>query len=1033
MNVKVKRCGVVLFAIMILALGSAETAAAAQSSTQLSRSFEFRYFDNDNKANGQTDFKGDTAVFNTEQRVDFLRNYAEYARYFFDDPQLDKQVITDDEVKTALKKLKPRPLPTIRKRIPLQQWKWIGYRKGEAEEQIKELSTWNDMEGVKVENGSLVFAGEKVKLHRPFPSQNWRFFIQWKARPTKTNARQSFYLSDNEVVAATVGFNENGRIFYCSEQKEFELDPYSADTWYEFKIEADLTRTAGRYNFYVNGSLKADYVNLQNRHDINQINLFSAKATKAAVLDDIWGVGYHPDFVRDRRVRLDTYIVRTFIDEDFSIKPAIDNWYRADYNDSKWLTTEQLPLVIGSERNAGRDIYMRKVVHIGDFKKAFLNIDALDPGGEIYINGEKIARLDRQPTKVDVSHYLKKDSDNLIAVKVNHVPEGYYLKDGHTSNDMYYGWFAAKMSLDLTAKTYVEDVFVYAEDVSGPARMQARIKIKNKDIQPFKGTVIVDFYPWYPEESSASAATAKFPVNIGTGDEEILKQAISVPNPKLWSCDNPNLYKIVVTLEQSGKPIDDYVITSGIRTISQQGGTFRINGKPEMLNGALMMQFLPPLTEMAAWHRCPPNQWVVKQILMVKKMNGNAIRIHVPSCTYSDPRFAEFGDQLGFMYIWVGTGWNRKEWTEGGWRYAARMRLAEQVEEYVTDMKQVRNHPSVIMWEVLDEGVEREHLDGLFEWFYPAIYSTDPSRLFVLLKNYFRDEPIVTKGTYGGILSGYNDWSTLRQWPMRTARDLSGKPYRNKDLLDSKEKAFFDFESGGIIGQPNWNLVKGKPWYHIHGYEWQGYESGPDSSGRGLALDRWGERKALPAYSGYNVPKKQHPIAWEWKPYEKGSIGRGLTFDEWQISQAWQAFAGYETKKKERLFDIDGIVWCSLRGGGNSVTYMKPIIDYHCHAKLAFYTLRTVFQKTLAASSDADVVYGPDDIISPAIINLGDARTVDVKILVSNMNKETVDSKLYSNVKLPAGRTVTSLPDFKPAFPSKGYYVIEYYVTTADG
>jgi hypothetical protein len=190
----------------------------------------------------------------------------------------------------------------------------------------------------------------------------------------------------------------------------------------------------------------------------------------------------------------------------------------------------------------------------------------------------------------------------------------------------------------------------------------------------------------------------------------------------------------------------------------------------------------------------------------------------------------------------------------------------------------------------------------------------------------------------------------------------------------------------------------------------------------------WREDRALPAFFGYDVEKKEHPITWEWKPYEKAYIGRGLAFDEWQISQAWQAFAGYNTKKKERLYDIDGIVWCSLRGGGNSVTYMKPIIDYHGHAKLAFYALRTVFQRVLAGSNNVDVVYGLDDVISPVIINLGSARTVDLKILVRNMRKEIVDSKMYYNVRLSGGRTTTSLPDFKPTFPSKGYYAIEYYV-----
>jgi len=36
------------------------------SMAQQSKSFELRYFSNDSKANGETDFKGETATFTTE-------------------------------------------------------------------------------------------------------------------------------------------------------------------------------------------------------------------------------------------------------------------------------------------------------------------------------------------------------------------------------------------------------------------------------------------------------------------------------------------------------------------------------------------------------------------------------------------------------------------------------------------------------------------------------------------------------------------------------------------------------------------------------------------------------------------------------------------------------------------------------------------------------------------------------------------------------------------------------------------------------
>jgi hypothetical protein len=54
-----------------------------------SKSFEVRYFTEDSEANGVTDFKGETAIFSTPERIEFLSHYANYAEWFFNDPNLN--------------------------------------------------------------------------------------------------------------------------------------------------------------------------------------------------------------------------------------------------------------------------------------------------------------------------------------------------------------------------------------------------------------------------------------------------------------------------------------------------------------------------------------------------------------------------------------------------------------------------------------------------------------------------------------------------------------------------------------------------------------------------------------------------------------------------------------------------------------------------------------------------------------------------------------------------------------------------------
>lgn len=84
---------VVFFALFVLYING-----IAQSSS----TFELRYFTSDPKANGETDFKGETEWFDTEERVSFLNEYADFASRYFDNPGLDKKIVTDKEISHLL-------------------------------------------------------------------------------------------------------------------------------------------------------------------------------------------------------------------------------------------------------------------------------------------------------------------------------------------------------------------------------------------------------------------------------------------------------------------------------------------------------------------------------------------------------------------------------------------------------------------------------------------------------------------------------------------------------------------------------------------------------------------------------------------------------------------------------------------------------------------------------------------------------------------------------------------------------------------
>ena len=238
------------------------------------------------------------------------------------------------------------------------------------------------------------------------------------------------------------------------------------------------------------------------------------------------------------------------------------------------------------------------------------------------------------------------------------------------------------------------------------------------------------------------------------------------------------------------------------------------------------------------------------------------------------------------------------------------------------------------------------------------------------------DDYVVTTGfrTIG------QDWEYLRRWP---------RPHKwpgNADIvsfLDSKDRAYFNFEQEETIGQMNWSLLRGSPVYKYHSYEWD---------------------------------------------YDEGSIGRRLTSDEWRESQAWQAFSAYESIRKMRWLDYDGLSWCCMWGGGNMGTYQKPLIDALGHKKLAFYAHRMGFQQQLAGTKDVDLVYGPDDRPTVVVLNLGPSCTADVVIVVRDTCGKQVHRQTIRDISLPSGRTATDVGTLRlPQLPD-GYYFFDYQI-----
>ena len=133
--------------------------------------------------------------------------------------------------------------------------------------------------------------------------------------------------------------------------------------------------------------------------------------------------------------------------------------------------------------------------------------------------------------------------------------------------------FAGRISLDLTSTVHVDDVFVTTESLGDPATVKVTAEVTNESPGPFHGEAVIRFFQWYPEESITAAVEERIAITLGASSSETISKSVPLPRPRLWDYENPNLYKVTVTLvNKRGLALDDYVVTTGIRTISEEGG-----------------------------------------------------------------------------------------------------------------------------------------------------------------------------------------------------------------------------------------------------------------------------------------------------------------------------------------------------------------------------------------------------------------------------------------------------------------------------
>jgi len=411
-------------------------------------------------------------------------------------------------------------------------------------------------------------------------------------------------------------------------------------------------------------------------------------------------------------------------------------------------------------------------------KKVSIYFEGVYMNAEVFINGVSIGSYPYGYTSFrrDLSSYLQPGKENTIAVRVDN------------SQQLNSRWYSGSgiyrhVWMIVTADVHIANwgVAITTPTVSSKkATVQIKTTIKNETGSP--QSVVLS--STLKDKNLRNAGSSNIKVNLLANSEKEIVQQIDVPTPLLWAPENPNLYSADVQVLQSNRVIDKTRTGFGIRSIKfdiENG--FQLNGKTVKLNGGCVHHDNGSLGA-AAFDRAEE-----KKVELLKSAGFNAVRTsHNPP----SEAFLNACDRLGLLVVdesfdcWK-VGKNKHDYAQYFDQWWQRDLNAMLLRD--------RNHPSIIMWSIGNEIVERGT---------PGAVET-AKMLVKSIKQIDTTRPVTS-----AIVESGKEWSNLD--PLMAAHDVAGYNYHlwsaSADHQRVPSRMIVQTESFPKDAFANWKLVK---------------------------------------------------------------------------------------------------------------------------------------------------------------------------------------------------------------------------------
>lgn len=359
-------------------------------------------------------------------------------------------------------------------------------------------------------------------------------------------------------------------------------------------------------------------------------------------------------------------------------------------------------------------------------KRFELQFDGIYRNATIWINGFYVGTnfSGYVGNSYDVTDYINFEAENVLVVRVDATQaEGWFYEGAGIYRHVW---------LNVTDKVFIPEdgLFVHADVKGKNALLSFETTVQNNNLQ----TSNVSVYSYITDRNGkVLAKTSAQKIALGIHKNTTVKQKLNLNNARLWSLDDPYLYRIISVVKSGNQIVHQTKKRFGIKTVKFDANKgFFLNGKKIKIQGTNNHQ------DHAGIGSALPDYMQYYRIKLLKEMGSNSYRTSHNAPT---PELLDACDSLGMLVL-------------------DEQRLLNSSPEYVDQFKRLikrdRNHPSVFLWSI---GNEEQNIQGndygkkIAQTLLAIQQDLDPTRT----STYAADMPNVFKGVNEVIpIRGFN-------------------------------------------------------------------------------------------------------------------------------------------------------------------------------------------------------------------------------------------------------------------------------------